>query len=234
MNKMIEQQLEDKQKNPKHIGIVLDGNRRFAKRLMLQPWKGHELGYEKIEKLFDWCKELGIKQLTLYVFSVKNFNRPKKEFDYLMKLFEDAFIRAKDDDRLKDIKINFIGRIHMFSVAVQRAMKEKKKKTKDNKGHTINFAMAYGGKEEIIDSVKKLVESGKKINKENLGDCMYMNEDVDLVIRTSGEKRTSDFLPWQAHYAEWIFLDKMWPDFEKQDLIDCIQDFNNRNRRFGV
>ncbi len=220
-------------KELKHIAIVLDGNRRFAKKLMLQPWKGHELGYKKIEKLFEWCKELKIKQLTLYAFSVKNFNRPKNEFNYLMKLFEDAFVKAKDDERLKDIKVNFIGRIYMFPAVVQKAMKDLMEKTKDNNGYVINFAMAYGGREEIIDSVKRLIEKGIEVNEENLGDCMYMNEDVDLIIRTSGEHRTSDFLPWQANYAEWIFLDKMWPEFEKQDLIDCVEQFNKRERRFG-
>ena len=231
---MTEQELNIEKVNPKHVGIVLDGNRRFAKRLMLQPWKGHELGYGKVEKLFEWCKELEIKQLTLYVFSVKNFNRPKKEFDYLMKLFEEAFSKAKEDSRLKDIKVNFIGRIYMFPEKVKNAMNELMEKTKDNKGHIINFAMAYGGRQEIIDSVKRLIASGKEVNEENLGDCMYINDDVDLIIRTSGEHRTSDFLPWQADYAEWIFLDKMWPEFEKEDLINCIKDFKERNRRFGA
>ena len=229
---MSEQKLETNQ-GPKHIGIILDGNRRFAKKLMLEPWKGHELGYEKVEKLFEWCKELGIKELTLYAFSVKNFNRPKKEFDYLMNLFQKAFEKAKNDERLKKIKVNFLGRIHMFPKRVQKAMNELMENTKDNKEHIINFAMAYGGRQEIVDAVKKLIKSDKEVNEENLGDCMYMNDDVDLIIRTSGEKRTSDFLPWQGHYSEFIFLEKNWPDFEKQDLIDCINDFNKRNRRFG-
>lgn len=226
---------------PRHVGLILDGNRRFAKRLMLQPWKGHELGYEKVEKLFDWCKELDIKEITLYAFSVKNFNRPKKEFDYLMKIFQEGFEKVKNDERIKDIRINFLGRIYMFPEKVKKTMKELMEATKNNDKYVINFAMAYGGREEIIDSVKKIAEKVKngeldvdEIDKESIGENMYMNSDVDLIIRTSGEKRTSDFLPWQGHYAEWFFLDKMWPEFEKQDLIDCINEFNSRNRRFGA
>lgn len=225
---------------PKHIGIILDGNRRFAKKLMIKPWKGHEWGYKKIESLFEWAKEIDIKEITLYTFSVKNFNRPKKEFDYLMKLFKESFIKAKEDPRLKDIKINFLGRIHMFPKEVQKAMEELMEKTKNNKKYIINFAMAYGGREEIIDAVKKIsqqVKEGKldidQINKETFGKNLYMDDDVELIIRTSGEKRTSDFLPWQGHYAEWIFLDKFWPEFEKEDFVNCIKEYNSRQRRFG-
>ncbi len=225
---------------PKHIGLILDGNRRFAKRLMLKPWKGHEWGYKKIEALLDWAKELGIKELTLYTFSVKNFNRPKKEFDYLMKLFHKEFTKAKTDPRIKDIKINFLGRIEMFPDKVKKSMKDLMEATKNHKKHIVNFAMAYGGREEIIDAVKKVskqIKEGKlnidQINKETFGENMYMNKDVELVIRTSGEKRTSDFLPWQSHYAEWIFLDKYWPEFEKEDFVNCIKEYNSRQRRFG-
>ncbi len=225
---------------PKHIGLILDGNRRFAKKLMLKPWKGHEWGYEKIKALMDWTKELGVKELTLYVFSIKNFNRPKEEFKYIMDLFYKAFTEVKEDPKIKDIKINFIGRIHMFPEKVQKAMTDLMETTKNNKEYTVNFAMAYGGREEIIDAVKKISEQVKQgklnidqINKETFGSNMYMNDDVELIIRTSGEKRTSDFLPWQGHYAEWIFLDKYWPEFEKEDFVNCIEEYNSRQRRFG-
>src|SRR3989344_3888570 len=108
---------------PRHVGIVLDGNRRFAKRLMVKPWMGHEWGEKKVEKLFEWCKELNIHELTLYAFSIQNFDRPKKEFDYLMNLFLESFNRIKIDERIKDIKINFMGRINLFPLEVQNAMK---------------------------------------------------------------------------------------------------------------
>lgn len=225
---------------PKHIGIILDGNRRFAKKLMMKPWKGHEWGSKKIEALFEWAKEYKIKELTLYAFSVKNFNRPKKEFDYLMNLFYKEFTKLIDDPKLKDIKVNFIGRIYMFPENVKKSMEALMEKTKNNKKYTINFAMAYGGREEIIDATKKIAEQVKqgkldinKINKETFGKNTYMDSDVELIIRTSGEKRTSDFLPWQGHYAEWIFLDKFWPEFEKEDFENCIKEYSQRQRRFG-
>lgn len=229
-------------KVPKHIGIILDGNRRFAKKLMLKPWQGHEWGAKKIEKLLDWCKELDIRELTLYAFSIYNFNRPEKEFNYLMNLFEKEFKKTKDDERLfKDkIKINFVGRIWMFPEKVQKEMKELMELTKDHDKYIINFAMAYGGKTEVVDAAKKIAEQVKKgeldidkINIETFGKNLYFNDDVDLIIRTSGEQRTSDFIPWQGANAEWIFVEKNWPDFEKEDFIKCLEEYSRRDRRIG-
>lgn len=229
-------------KVPKHIALILDGNRRLAKQLMLKSWKGHEFGAKKVEKLFEWCKEIGIKKLTLYAFSIENFNRPKKEFDYLMNLFKDEFKRLYNDERLeKDkIKINFIGRIDMFPKEVSESMKKLMEKTKNNNNFTINFAMAYGGRTEVIDAAKKIAEqvsSGKldidKINEETFAKSLYMPDEPELIIRTGGEKRTSNFLIWQSNYAEWIFLEKLWPEFEKEDLLECIAEYNLRERRFG-
>lgn len=229
-------------KVPKHIAIILDGNRRFSKRLMIKPWKGHEWGAKKVEKLLEWCNELGIKELTLYSFSVQNFNRPKKEFDYLMNLFKTEFEKFKDDPRIHEnkIRINVIGRIWMFPKDLQEKMHEIMEKTKHYNDHIINFAMAYGGREEVIDAVKKISEQIKKgeldidqINEETFSRNLYIKDEPDLIIRTGGEKRTSNFLIWQSHYSEWIFLEKMWPEFEKQDLIQAIEDYSNRRRRFG-
>lgn len=227
---------------PKHIGIILDGNRRFSKKLMMKPWKGHEWGAKKVEKLFDWCKELGIKELTLYSFSIQNFNRPKEEFAFLMKIFEDEFGRLLEDKRIIDdkLKINFIGRINMFPQKVQELMRKLMEKTKDQTGFRINFAMAYGGRSEVIDAVIKIaqqIKNGKldieSINEESFNKYLYMDSEPDLIIRTGGEKRTSNFLIWQSYYSEWIFLDKMWPEFEKEDLVTAINDFTQRERRFG-
>ncbi len=227
---------------PKHVGIILDGNRRFAKKLLLKPWMGHEWGAKKIEKLFDWSLELKIKELTLYAFSIYNFNRPKKEFDYLMNLFEKEFKRTKTDERIfkNKIKINFIGRIWMFPEKVQKEMKDLMELTKNHDNLIVNFAMAYGGKTEVIDATKKIAEQVKKgeldidkINMETFSKNLYFNEDVDLIIRTSGERRTSDFLPWQGANAEWIFLEKYWPEFEKEDFVKCIEEYSKRDRRIG-
>jgi undecaprenyl diphosphate synthase len=219
----------------KHLGIIIDGNRRFAKRLMLEPWRGHELGAEKLAKFLEWCKELGIKELTLYCFSLENFNRPKLEFDFLMKIFKKEFSKLKTDERVHNnkIKLRFIGKRELFDKEIQNLIKDLEELTKDYNDYIINFALGYGGRQEIIEAVKKLVKSRKEINEENLKKNLWLSDDIDLIIRTGGEKRTSNFLPWQSTYAEWIFLDKMWPEFEKQDLIECIKEFKNRQRRFG-
>jgi len=231
-------------KIPKHIGIILDGNRRFAKKLMLKPWKGHEWGKDKIEKIFEWCKEIGIKELTLYTFSVQNFNRPKNEFDYLMNLFNETFteLMTKEENKkkLEQICVRFIGRTWMFPKEVQESMKKLTEKTKNNKPYTINFAMAYGGREEVIDAVKKIADSVKKgeldvdsINEKSFSENLYLKSEPELIIRTGGDCRTSNFLIWQSHYSEWFFLEKTWPEFEKQDLISVINQFSKRERRFG-
>lgn len=208
-------------KNPKHIAIVLDGNRRFAKRLMLEPWKGHELGAEKIEELFEWLKEFGIEELTLYCFSLENFNRPKSEFDFLMQIFKKEFSRLIDDKRVYNdkIKIRFAGRLFLFDSELQEIAKKLAEKTKDHSNYTVNFALGYGGRQEIIDAFKKLVESKEEINEENLKKNLWIENEPDMIIRTGGEKRTSNFLTWQSAYSEWFFLDKTWPEFNKGNLF---------------
>lgn len=229
-------------KVPKHIGIILDGNRRLAKRLMVKPWKGHDWGAKKVEKLLEWCKEFDIRQLTLYAFSIENFDRPKKEFDYLMNLFKKEFTRLKDDKRIHDnkIRINVVGRIWMFPKDVQESMKKIMEKTKDYNDYVINFAMAYGGRAEVVDATRKIAEMVKngKLNVEDINEDvfsknLYFNDDPDLIIRTGGEKRTSNFLIYQGAYSEWIFLEKTWPEFEKEDLVNAIKEYGARERRFG-
>ncbi len=227
---------------PKHVAIILDGNRRFAKRLMLKPYKGHEWGAKKVEALFDWCYEFGIKELTLYAFSVDNFNRPEKEFSYIMGLFKKEFNNFKNDERIKKygVRVNFIGRIYMFPKDLQKVMYSIMEQTKNNNGFIINLAMAYGGRQEVIDAIKKLATQIKKgkldidqINESTFSKNLYTTAEPDLVIRTGGEKRTSNFLIWQANYSEWIFLDRLWPDFKKEDLVECLKEYSKRKRRFG-
>ena len=232
-------------KVPRHIAIILDGNRRFAKKLMLKPWMGHEWGARKVEKLLNWCNTLGIKEVTLYAFSVDNFNRPKQEFNYLMNLFKKEFDnimkeKKQKDLKAKEIRINFIGRLWMFPESVQQRMHKLIRITKDNGNNVVNFAMAYGGRQEVIDAVRKIgeeIKEGKidagKINEELFAKNLYLNSDPELVIRTGGEKRTSNFLPWQSIYSEWVFIEKPWPEFEQEDLINAIEDYSSRGRRFG-
>jgi tritrans,polycis-undecaprenyl-diphosphate synthase [geranylgeranyl-diphosphate specific] len=232
------------EKVPRHIGIILDGNRRFAKKLMLKPWMGHEWGAKKFWTFLNWCKELGIEEVTAYTFSVQNFNRPREEFNYLMDLFVKEFTDIKKDGFKKfndaGVRIVFIGRTWMFPKHVQDMMAEIMDATKQNTKYRVNFAMAYGGREEVIDAVKKLgedIKAGKvdveKLNEEVFGKYLYMNSDPELIIRTGGEKRTSNFLPWQGIYSEWFFLEKTWPELEKDDFLAVLEEYQQRERRFG-
>jgi len=226
-----------------HIGIILDGNRRYAQRLRLPMLAGHRKGFENIKNLFKWCKELNIKELSLYCFSMQNFQRSKEEVDHLMDIFEEA---AKDALTNKDVhenkvRMRVLGRLSLFPERVQKPMKEMIEKTKDYTNHTVNFCMGYGGKEEIIDAVKKLMPDirSDRVKEEDLTpelfeNYLYTDSKPDFIIRTSGEHRTSNFLIWQAAYSEWFFLPKMWPEFSKEDLQTCIKEFKEtRERRFG-
>ncbi|MAG07982.1 di-trans,poly-cis-decaprenylcistransferase [Candidatus Woesearchaeota archaeon] len=229
-------------KVPRHIAIIMDGNRRFSRKLMLKPWKGHEWGAKKIEDVLNWCKEYNITELTLYAFSVENFNRPKKEFDFLMKLFKDNFDKLKDDKRIyeNEIRINILGRIWMFPKDVQEKMQQIMEKTKNHKKYTVNFAMAYGGRSEVVDAAKKIAEKVKEgkldinqINEDTFSKNLYFDHEPDLIIRTGGEKRTSNFLAWQGAYSEYFFIEKVWPEFEKEDFVMAINEYSKRQRRFG-
>ncbi len=227
---------------PHHIGIIMDGNRRFSKRLMLKPWKGHEWGAKKVIKVMEWCRELGIRELTLYSFSIQNFNRPKEEFDYLMSIFKKNFEKLRHDTRLEKfgIRINVIGRLWMFPKEIQEKMEQVMERTRHNKNYIVNFAMAYGGREEVIDATRRIAEQVKngkldieKINEETFSRNLYFSDEPDLIIRTGGERRTSNFLAFQSAYSEWLFIDKMWPEFSKHDFKRAIKDFVARDRRFG-
>jgi len=230
---------------PKHIGVILDGNRRFAKRLMVKPWQGHEWGAKKFREFLEWCFDAGVSEVTAYVFSIQNFNRPNEEFEYIMKVFKEEVADLLREENLKKLKnegirITFIGRTWMLPKELQELQQKVMKETAQNSKKQLNFAMAYGGREEIIDAVKKIagnVKSGKldidKINEETFAKELNLASEPDVVIRTGGEKRTSNFLPWQSTYSEFIFIEKMWPEITKDDFLQCIQEYENRERRFG-
>jgi len=224
-------------KTPKHIGVIIDGNRRFAKRLALNPWKGHEYGAEKVKKLIDWSLDLEIKELTIYTLSMQNFSsRSKQELSHLIRILKKELQNLLKDKKVKENKIrfNFIGRLSYFDKEIQKLMEKIMKETKNNNRLKINLALAYGGNEEIVDAVNKILESKKnKINEKSFSNFLYLKSSPDLIIRTGGEKRTSNFLNYQSGYSEWIFLDIMWPEFEKKDLIKCLNEFRKRKRRFG-
>lgn len=227
-------------KVPQHIGIILDGNRRYAKKIGVQPWKGHEFGIKKLEQLLNWCRELGVKELTLYSFSTENFNRAKTEKDFLFKLFKREFnnMKHRDDIFKNKVRINVIGRLNMFPKGIRKEMYGIMEKTRKHKRFTVNFAMAYGGRQEIVDAFKKIIKNSKKlkpsqINEKVITRNLYLKSEPDLVIRPGGETRTSNFLTWQSVYSEWAFIKKLWPEFTKRDLIACIEEFSKRERRFG-
>ena len=219
-----------------HVGIILDGNRRFAKKMLLESWKGHEYGTEKVEQLFDWCKELDIKELTLYIFSMQNFNRSKTEVSYLMDLFCKFFSGVNIREKIKDngIAVRFIGRTRLLPQKVQETIHKLEDETKHHKTFKVNFAMAYGGREEIIDGIKRLMKEGiKEVDENTFSKYLYLQNEPDLIIRTGGDKRTSNFLVWQSWYSEWFFVDKYWPELEKEDLAEIVEEFSQRQRRFG-
>lgn len=228
-------------KKIRHIAIILDGNRRFAKRLMLEPWKGHEIAAEdKIEKLCNWCKEHGISELTLYAFSTENFNRPKVEFNYLMKLFKKVFNELLDEPKVMDegLCVRFIGRLHMFDDEMQELATKVMEQTGDNSKFFLNIALGYGGRHEIVDGVNKVIDLAKKGMIENMDvetfkNYLYLSSEPDMIIRTGGEQRLSGFLMWQSAYSELMFVDKMFPEFGKEDFDKCIEEYKGRERRFG-
>ncbi len=227
---------------PKHVGIIMDGNRRFSERLMMEPWKGHEWGAEKVKKVLEWSRDFGIKSLTLYSFSYQNFNRPKEEFDHLMNIFTKNFNELKKNENLakEGVRINVIGRTWLFPEELQKEIKDIMEITRENKKYTINFAMAYGGQEEIVDAAKGIAEmvknkeiSPEDINKKTFSEKLYMKDEPEIIIRTGGEKRSSNFLSFQSAYSEWFYVEKMWPEFEKEDFTKILESYSSRKRRFG-
>src|SRR3989344_4711546 len=221
---------------PKHIAIVLDGNRRYAKKHGMPTLKGHEKGYNKIKDVLEWCIELGIKEVTLYCLSTENFERSKEEVDYLFNLFRSRIGDFKKDKAIhgNKVKISFVGRLSMFPEDMQKSMQEVMEATKDYDKYKLNLALAYGSRSELVDAFKKIIKKGiKEIDESIIQENLYVPDDVDILIRPGGEKRLSNFLLWQNSYAELFFIDKLWPEFEKEDLINIIAEFKGRERRFG-
>lgn len=228
--------------NPKHIAVILDGNRRWAKEHNLQPWQGHLEGYKNVKRLLDWIHNLCIKEVTLYGFSIQNKSREKDEVNSLVDLFCAAFKELLNDNRVwkNKIKINIIGRINTFPQKLQKILVESVEKTKNHNNYILNFALAYGGQEEIVDACKNISALVKK-NKVNIDDIdvdlfnkhVYLESKPDIIIRTGKEKRISNFLLWQSAYSELFFPNCYWPDFKKENLIKIIDEYKNIDRRFG-
>lgn len=214
----------------------MDGNRRWAEEKKIPMIKGHEKGGEVVKQVAEWCRKKGVKMLTLFVFSTENWNRPKKEVNFLMDLLK----RALDEKNMKSatdkgIKIKVIGQIEKLSASLQKKIEEIENLTKNNKDMVLNFAISYGGRAEIVSAIKKIIE--KKIPPEKITESMISQNlwtsDLDLIIRTGKEQRISNFLIWQAAYSELYFWNKYWPEFTEKDLNLAFQDYANRKRRFG-
>lgn len=236
----------DSSRVPKHIAIIMDGNRRYAKRQKnMKITKGHELGADTLEKVRDWSIELGVDIVTVYAFSTENFNRPKEEVDVLMDLFV-KYLRkfAKDPVIHKnEVSIRIVGKTELLPDEVQEAIKYAEEATKMNNKKLFNLAIGYDGRLEIVDAFKKIAEEVKSgdidvedIDEELINNNLYTAglEDPNLIIRTSGEERLSGFLLWQSSYSELYFCDVLWPEFRKIDYLRAIRDYQARDRRFGV
>lgn len=227
---------------PVHIGIIMDGNGRWAKKRGLPRKFGHREGAKTFRTITRHCSNIGIKYLTVFAFSTENWNRPFDEVTALMALFKQYLEEALCDFRKENIKIKFLGERSRFPQEIRTLADEVETASKDSSGMVLNIAMNYGGKDEIVNAVKLIAKevSEKKlalsdISKETFSNFLYTcgQPDVDLVIRTSGEFRISNFLIWQAAYAEYIVEDKLWPDFKTDDLNRILELYSKRSRRFG-
>jgi undecaprenyl diphosphate synthase len=222
----------------KHLGIIMDGNRRWAKKRGLPALEGHRQGRVIAKKVGEWCIDRGIEVLTLFAFSTENWNRSKKEVQFLFRLLEIMLTKDLDELNRKNIRLTVIGRITGLPNRLQARIEHAVEVTKNNTRGTLQLAVNYGGRGEIVDAVKQLVKearSASKITEASIGEKLYTSTqpDPDLIIRTSGEQRTSNFLLWQAAYSELYFTKKNWPEFTEKDLDLALQEYKRRERRFG-
>ncbi len=226
---------------PKHIAIIMDGNRRWAKAHNLDVAQGHKEGAENLKKIAKFANKIGIKYMTVYAFSTENWKRTKEEVGALMKLLKFYimdFFKSYDEN----IKIKVIGKVSELPKDIQEEIAKVEEKTENNTGLVLNIAFNYGGRDEITTAVKRIAEKVKNneikiddINEKLVSDNLYTagEPDPDLLIRTSGEERISNFLPWQISYSEFVFTDKYWPEYDEKELLESIKIYQKRTRRFG-
>ena len=231
---------------PEHIGIILDGNRRWATEHNKVLWQGHLLGADKVEDLLGWCLDLDIRSITIYTFSMENFQRPLKEVTEIMKILEERLKKILTDERVHNnrVKIKIIGRTSLLPHYLQELIDQVEKSTQNYLNHYLNLAVAYGGRAEIIDATKKVAAQVQKgqlnikdicesVIEQHLYTAYLPKSEPDLIIRTSGEERLSGFLLWQGAYSELCFIDVNWPDFRYIDLLRAVRTYQRRKRRFG-
>lgn len=233
----------DKENMPKHIAIIMDGNRRWARAQGKPASFGHKEGAKTLEKIVRYANKIGLEHITVYAFSTENWKRTEEEVSALMLLLQnylDDYSKRADSE---NIKVKILGDITALSPKMQKSIINCMERTKNNTGVVFNIALNYGGRDEITRAVKKIATKVKegKINVDDINEELISNElytvgqpDPDLVIRTSGEKRLSNFLPWQSTYSELLIIDKNWPDFNEQDLDNAIIEYQKRTRKFGA
>ena len=226
---------------PKHIGIIMDGNGRWAKKRMLPRNMGHKKGAEVFQDITRYCNQLGLEAVTFYAFSTENWKRPQEEIDGLMKLFKQYLIDAFDYEK-ENNKVVFLGDKSAFNQELRDLMLEIEQKTADRTGMILILALNYGSRSEIVNACKEIAAKVKDgeisvddIDEQMFSDHLYTKNqpDPDFILRPSGEKRISNFLLWQCAYSEFVYMDVLWPDFTRKDLDAAIEEFNRRNRRFG-
>ena len=232
----------DKELMPKHIAIIMDGNRRWAREKGLEPTLGHKAGAETLEKIASYANQIGLKYLTVYAFSTENWKRTKEEVGALMILLRTYLDKFLNRESLRNIRIRVLGNIDNLDEALKNSINKIVEKSKNNTGLTLNIAFNYGGRDEIVRAVKEISQKVKEneiaieeIDEELVSKYLYTNDepDPDLLIRPGGELRVSNFLLWQLAYTEFLFIDKYWPDFSNEDLLNAIEVFEKRNRKFG-
>ncbi len=232
----------DKTKLPQHLAIIMDGNGRWAKQKGLFRSIGHENGSKAVREIVEGCAEIGIPNLTLYAFSTENWNRPKLEVELLMKLLVSSLKKEIKTLQDNDISLNAIGNLEALPKRAYKELTDVIAKTKDNKRMTLTLALSYGSREELTKTIKEISLKVKNnlISPDNIDETVINNHlytqnlpDVDLLIRTSGEQRISNFLLWQIAYAELYFTETLWPDYTKNHLFEAILNYQNRERRFG-
>lgn len=227
---------------PAHVGVIMDGNGRWAKRRGLPRKMGHKVGAETFRTIVRYANRIGLRYMTMYVFSTENWSRPKDEVNAIMDLLR-KYLEDVDSYRSENIRIRFLGDLTVFDAKMQAKMAEIEKNSRDNTGLTLNLAVNYGGRSELTSAARQLAldaAAGKirpeEITEQMLADRLYTKgePDVDLIIRPSGEYRLSNFLIWQSAYAEYVFMDEiLWPDFKPADLDRALEEYQCRNRRFG-
>ena len=221
---------------PTHIAIIMDGNRRWAKKRNLPIGMGHKAGAETLQKVIETCMDIGIKYLTVYAFSTENWKRDPKEVSDLMNLLREYLAKLEKDNQDRNARICVIGDITKLENDLQEKINSIQEKTKNNTGLTINVALNYGGRDEILNAIRKLTtDEIKNLTAESFNKKLYTADspDPDLIIRTAGEQRLSNFLLWQCAYSEFWYTDILWPDFSRKILESAISDFSKRNRKFG-